>query len=58
MNINKYELNPEYVNQHYTLDEAKKALNLALEQGNEEAIAELCEKYPEEVKNLLKIRNF
>ena len=34
----------------------RKALNLALEQGNEEAIAELCEKYPEEVKNLLKIR--
>lgn len=28
--INKYELNPEYVNQHYTLDETKKALNLAL----------------------------
>lgn len=32
----------------------RNALKLALEQGNEEAITELCEKYPKEVKEILK----
>ena len=34
----------------------RKALNIAIEQENEEAIEDLCEKYPDEVKDILKKR--